>query len=163
MTPTMPFEFGDGVLVPFPFTSQAASKKRPAVVVSNRVYNTAKPDVVVMAITSQFRPSPALGEVWLGEWPAAGLIKPSAVKPVFATLERAIVIRQLGALSAGDRAALRKAIADTLGQPGDQSSCEASPDLPHSALRAWPASARPAAGGQGRRSRGVSERPTGRP
>jgi mRNA interferase MazF len=115
MTPTMPFEFGDVVLVPFPFTSQGASKKRPAVVVSNRVYNTAKPDVVVMAITSQFRPSPALGEVWLGEWPAAGLIKPSAVKPVFATLERAIVIRQLGALSAGDRAALRKAIADTLG------------------------------------------------
>ena len=45
-TPTMPFEFGDVVLVPFPFTSQAASKKRPAVVVSNRAYNAARPDVV---------------------------------------------------------------------------------------------------------------------
>jgi hypothetical protein len=34
---TMPFEFGDGVLVPFPFTSQRASqKKRPAVIASNR-------------------------------------------------------------------------------------------------------------------------------
>ena len=50
----MPSEFGDVVLVPFPFTSQAASKKRPAVVVSNKAYNTARPDVVVMAITSQF-------------------------------------------------------------------------------------------------------------
>lgn len=49
----MPFEFGDVVLVPFPFTSQAASKKRPAVIVSNRDYNAAKPDVVVMAATSQ--------------------------------------------------------------------------------------------------------------
>ena len=28
----MPFEFGDVVLVPFPFTSQVASKKRPAVI-----------------------------------------------------------------------------------------------------------------------------------
>jgi hypothetical protein len=42
---------------------QAASKKRPAAVVSNRSYNTTRPDVVVMAITSQFRPGPALGEV----------------------------------------------------------------------------------------------------
>jgi mRNA-degrading endonuclease toxin of MazEF toxin-antitoxin module len=33
-TPTMPFELGDVVLVPFPLTSQTASKKRPAVVVS---------------------------------------------------------------------------------------------------------------------------------
>jgi mRNA interferase MazF len=85
----MPFEFGDVVLVPFPFTSQAASKKRPAAVVSNRAYNIARPDVVVMAITSQRRPSPAPGEIWVGEWQAAGLLKPSAVKPVFATLTRA--------------------------------------------------------------------------
>lgn len=111
----MPFEFGDVVLVPFPFTSQAASKKRPAAIVSNRTYNTTRPDVVVMAITSQFRPSPALGEVWLGQWQAAGLLKPSAVKPVFATLEQALVLRQLGTLSADDQATLRKAIAETLG------------------------------------------------
>ena len=35
----MLFEFGDVVLVPFPFTNQAASKKRPAVIVSNEAYN----------------------------------------------------------------------------------------------------------------------------
>jgi mRNA interferase MazF len=35
----MPFDFGDVVLVPFPFTSHQASKKRPAVVVSSRAYN----------------------------------------------------------------------------------------------------------------------------
>ncbi len=39
----MPFEFGDVVLVPFPFTSQAASKQRPAVIVSNLAYNRVKP------------------------------------------------------------------------------------------------------------------------
>jgi mRNA interferase MazF len=86
----MPFEFGEVVLVPFPFTSQAASKRRPAVVVSSRHYNTARPDIVVMAITSQLRPSPAFGEVWVEAWQAAGLLKPSAVKPVLATLEQGL-------------------------------------------------------------------------
>lgn len=111
----MPFEFGDIVLVPFPFTNQAAAKKRPAVVVSNRAYNAARPDLVVMAVTSQLRPAPGPGEVWVGQWQAAGLLKPSAVKPVFATLEQALVIRRLGTLAATDQASLRKAIAETLG------------------------------------------------
>jgi hypothetical protein len=39
----MPFDFGDVVPAPFPFTSLGASKKRPAVVVSGRAYNTARP------------------------------------------------------------------------------------------------------------------------
>ncbi|MGH6972720.1 MAG: type II toxin-antitoxin system PemK/MazF family toxin, partial [Caulobacteraceae bacterium] len=77
-----PFEFGDVVLVPFPFTSQAASKQRPAAVVSSGAYNLERPDIMLMAITSQLRPTPALGEVWLRHWQGAGLLKPSAVKPV---------------------------------------------------------------------------------
>jgi mRNA interferase MazF len=111
----MPFEFGDVVLVPFPFTSQAASKQRPAVIVSSLAYNRAKPDIVLMAVTSQFRPSPALGEVWLRDWQAAGLLKPSAIKPVFATLEQTLIIRQLGTLAAADQAALKNAISQILG------------------------------------------------
>jgi len=111
----MPFEFGDVVLVPFPFTSHTASKKRPAVVVSNRAYNTARPDIVVMAVTSQLRPSPTPGEVQVSQWQDAGLLNPSVIKPVFATLERALVIRRLGTLSAGDRTALKKAIGEIIG------------------------------------------------
>jgi mRNA interferase MazF len=111
----MPFEFGDIILVPFPFTSQTASKKRPAVVVSNRAYSVARPDVIVMAVTSQLRPSPGLGEIWVGQWQVAGLLKPSAIKPVFATLEQRLVLRQLGTLDADDQAAVRKAIAEIIG------------------------------------------------
>lgn len=111
----MPFEFGDVVLIPFPFTSQTASKKRPAVVVSNRAYSATRPDLIVMAITSQLRPSRGLGETWVSAWRAAGLLKPSVVKPVFATLEQGLVIRPLGKLDADDQAALRKAIAEVVG------------------------------------------------
>lgn len=110
----MPFDFGDVVLVPFPFTSQRASKKRPAVVVSNRAYSTARPDLIVMAVTSQLRPIPGVGETWISHWQAAGLLKPSVVKPVFATLEQRLVLRRLGALDDGDRGALRNAISEII-------------------------------------------------
>jgi mRNA interferase MazF len=56
----MAYEFGNVVLVPFPFTDQTAFKKRPAVIVSNRAYNSTGPDVVLMPITSQVRAVPAL-------------------------------------------------------------------------------------------------------
>jgi mRNA interferase MazF len=111
----MPFEFGDVALVPLPFTSQTASKKRPAIVVSSRAYNAAKPDVVLMAVTSQLRPIPGSGEIWVQDWKAEGSLKPSAVKPVFATLEQSLGSRKLGTLIPADREALRHAIARTLG------------------------------------------------
>jgi mRNA interferase MazF len=111
----MSCETGWVVLVPFPFTSQAASKRRPAVVISSSAYNRGKPDVVLMPITSQLRPWPSLGEVWLTQWQAAGLPKPSAVKPVFATLEQHLIIRQLGQLAPADRNSLRQAIAQVIG------------------------------------------------
>jgi mRNA interferase MazF len=111
----MPFDFGDVVLVPFPFTNQAASKRRPAIVISSKLYNQARPDVIVMAITSQLRPTEALGEVWIVEWEAAQLLKPSAIKPVIATLEQSLVLRRLGALQPGDRSALKGAISEIIG------------------------------------------------
>ena len=109
------FGFGDIVLVPFPFTNQSATKQRPAVVVSNTAYNNSKPDIVLMAVTSQFRPSPTLGEVWLTDWQGAGLLKPSAIKPVFATIEGSLIIRRLGKLSTADQVSLKTAITRIIG------------------------------------------------
>jgi mRNA interferase MazF len=114
----MSFEFGDVVLVPFPFTNQIESKKRPAVVVSSRSYNSVKPDLIVMAVTSQLRPSPEFGEAWISRWQEAGLLKPSAVKPVFATLEQNLVIRQLGRLVETDQLLLTIEIRKILGEVG---------------------------------------------
>ena len=111
----MPYEFGDVVLVRFPFTNQATFKKRPASIVSSRAYNVAKPDVIIMAITSQVHSSSSLGEVQVVQWQAANLLKPSAIKPVFATLEQNLILKTLGALGPSDRAALREAIAAVLG------------------------------------------------
>jgi mRNA interferase MazF len=108
------YRFGDVVLVRFPFTNQAAFKQRPAVV-SSREYNQARPDVVMMAITSQIRAAAGLGEVWVAEWQMANLLKPSAIKPVFATIEQALIVRRLGALQQQDVSALRTAIGTIIG------------------------------------------------
>jgi mRNA interferase MazF len=111
----MLYEFGDVVLVRFPFTNQVAFKQRPAVVISNRAYNTAKPDIIIAAITSQLRAAESLGEVWIAEWQNSNLLKPSAIKPVFATVEQSLIQRSLGTLQAADQSALRKALATILG------------------------------------------------
>jgi len=47
----MSYDFGDIVLVPFPFTNQSQAKKRPAVVVSSTRYHEARPDIIIMALT----------------------------------------------------------------------------------------------------------------
>jgi mRNA-degrading endonuclease toxin of MazEF toxin-antitoxin module len=109
------YEFGDIVLAPFPFTDQSSSKKRPAVVISSAAYNQDRSDLIIMAITSQLRPSGAFGEVIISAWQAAGLLKPSAIKPVLTSIERGLILRKLGRLEAPDRQQLQEALQKILG------------------------------------------------
>jgi mRNA interferase MazF len=88
MVATSRFSFGDVVLVPFPFTDQSGTKKRPAVVVSSHGYNTSRRDIVIMAITSQVRLPLGFGKALVADWQGAGLIKESVLKPVFSPLSK---------------------------------------------------------------------------
>ncbi len=65
-----------------------AALHRPAVIVSSAAYHRARRDLILM---------------------------PSAVKPVFATRDQALVIKPLGTLSSRDQAALRATIAQLIG------------------------------------------------
>lgn len=112
--PTMTgYEFGDVVLVPFPFTDLTAAKRRPAVVVSSPAYNRRRQDLVILGITSQVTERRGLGEAGIREWKEAGLLKPSVLKPVVTTIDKNLVLRQLGRLTAPDRQRLR-AVLDTI-------------------------------------------------
>lgn len=115
MPPTTGYSFGDIVLVPFPFTDQSTAKRRPAVVVSSTAYHRERPDLIIMAVTSQPRPAGWVGELQVKDWKDAGLIKPSVVKPVITTIEASLILRRLGRLKAGDQAELRKSIAAIVG------------------------------------------------
>ncbi len=82
---------------------------------SSRSLSPARPHQSSGRPSSLARPSPALGDIWLQDWQAAGLLKTSAVKPVFATREQTLVIRQLGTLSRFDQTAVKNAVSLILG------------------------------------------------
>ncbi len=94
---------GDIVLCTFPFTSGAPAKTRPALV----LFDLPR-DVVICRVTSVVRGGPA--DVTVTDWRAAGLLVPSvAGLDRLLTVERVVVIRQLGVLAAVDLTAVRAA------------------------------------------------------
>lgn len=109
------YSFGDVLLVPFPFTDQSGSKKRPAVVVSSARYQRERPDLILMPITSQNPGSTRFGDVPVDDTHAAGLLMPGVIKPVIFTIEAKLAIKLLGRLIDDDQRALRHTIAQLIG------------------------------------------------
>ena len=101
------YNFGDVLLVPFPFTNQTATKKRPTIVISSDSYNQSKLDILLIAVTSQVKTPLQFGEALITEWSKAGLLKPSVIKPIITTLEKKLVIKKLGKLETTDIRALQ--------------------------------------------------------
>jgi mRNA interferase MazF len=102
------FDAGDIVLVRYPFTDLTTSKKRPAVILSPRIYADRFGDVVAMPLTSRREPEPPLA---LSQWRAAGLLKPTWAKPIIGTLSTRLIEKQIGKLSAADVPCIRAALA----------------------------------------------------
>ena len=68
-----------------------------------------------MAVTSRISSPRGYGEIGIEDWRAAGLLKPSAIKPVIFTVEQRLVVRVLGRLTERDRVALRKGFRSVIG------------------------------------------------
>jgi mRNA interferase MazF len=92
------YEFGDIVLVPFPFTDQSTSKKRPAVIVSGEIYHSTTRDLIILAITTQSGRRREIDRV-VADWEEAGLLKPSLFKPTITTIDSKLVLRKLSGTS----------------------------------------------------------------
>jgi mRNA interferase MazF len=98
---------GDVVVVPFPFTDRATSKRRPALVVSSTAFNRGTAHLVLAMITST-RHSAWPGDVTLRDIGVTGLPSASIVRWKLFTLDVTLVRRTAGALSARDRSSCRK-------------------------------------------------------
>jgi mRNA interferase MazF len=64
---------------------QTTTKKHPAAVVSFEKFNSGRPDIIIMAITSRMHQMDKLGENLIADCQGAGLFKPSVFKPILTT------------------------------------------------------------------------------
>jgi mRNA interferase MazF len=108
------FSFADVLLVSFPFTDLTTIKKRPAIVISSETYNQVKPDLILIAVTSQLSQELQFGEMLILEWSRAGLLKASLVKQLIATLEKSLIIKKLEELETQDKQSLKSCLQQIL-------------------------------------------------
>ena len=93
----MTYNFGDILLIQFPFTEPSRSSKRPALV----LYDSGDKDVLLCRVTT--RPFSSLTDLRITDWKNAGLLKESYIRiSKMATLEKGMVNRKLGMLASDD-------------------------------------------------------------
>lgn len=113
----MTFERFDVVRVPFPFADRTASKRRPALVLSDAAaFNGPAGHSVMAMITSAANPPWPL-DCPLTDLRAAGLPAPSKVRFKLFSLDHRLVLGRLGTLSAADRRAVEAAVRRLFGIP----------------------------------------------
>ena len=118
MSSTTIFKRGRVVVVEVPFTDLSASKRRPALIVSDEAVHRRLPDVVVCPISSQPRyfDRPGPGDRPLREWRSAGLRHPSTARTSkVIAVEKKIVRRTLGKLSNEDLGKVEDTLRATFG------------------------------------------------
>jgi mRNA interferase MazF len=105
-----PHRRGDVLLVQFPFSGGTGSKARPAVVLSTDLYHEEWDELLVVSITS--RPPRTLRPTdhALQDWRPAGLSQPSWVRSHLATVDRRLVLRQVGQASPRDLVAIEQCL-----------------------------------------------------
>lgn len=106
----MTFDRWQIVRVPFPFTDRAASKNRPALVLSgSKAFNTPAGHVVLAMITSAHH-APWPLDCAIDDLASAGLPAPSVVRCKLFTLDARLIRNQLGQLAAADKKRVGRAL-----------------------------------------------------
>ena len=90
----------DIVVVPFPFIDKPASKKRPALVLSNIDFNATGYSILSMITTKQKPIWP--GDTQITDIAACGLRSPCLVRLKLFTLDNRLILRKIGRLGEND-------------------------------------------------------------
>lgn len=110
------FERGKIILVPFPFTDLSSSKLRPALIISDPQYS--EEDVSVVFISSKIskRPTDYALSPAHPHFQETGLKTASVIKcGKIATLDKKIILGEIGSLSSNDQKEIDQKIRMALG------------------------------------------------
>jgi len=95
------FKAFDIIAVPFPFTDRDAAKRRPALVISNELFNN-QHDQLVLAMITTTTNNVWLSDVPLNYWQEAGLKVACHFRLKLFTLDQNMVLKTIGHLSSQD-------------------------------------------------------------
>lgn len=93
----------DVVIVPFPFTDRQATKRRPALVLSDAAEFNRALGRSVMAMITTATQAPWPLDVSIGDLATTGLTTNSIIRMKLFTLDHSLVIRKSGVLSLTDQ------------------------------------------------------------
>ena len=102
----MTYNAFDVVAVPFPFTDRGATKRRPALVISNAQFNAQHSQLILAMITTA-SDNAWPSDVLLSGWQTAGLTVACHFRLKLFTLDQHLVVKTIGHLSAIDRQAVQ--------------------------------------------------------
>ena len=91
----------DVVVVPFPFTDQTKTKRRPALIISQKIFNQNGHSIAAMITTKSHSFWP--GDTPLQEPSLAGLHVPCMVRFKLFTLDNRLILKKIGHLSTHDK------------------------------------------------------------
>ncbi len=111
----MIYKIFDVVVVPFPFTDQETQKRRPALVLSDfDRFNDITDNCALAMITSAKNAQWPFDTV-IGSLKKAGLPAPSKVRMKLFTLDRRLILKKIGDLSAKDQQAVKENLKNLMG------------------------------------------------
>jgi mRNA interferase MazF len=107
---TMIYEPFDVVVVPFPFTDSAQTKRRPALVLSQCADFGNKIDHSVLAMITSRKNAPWPLDCEITNKKKSGLTAPSVVRMKLFTLDNRFIIRKIGQLSDSDQKKVKQSL-----------------------------------------------------
>ena len=101
------------VVVPFPFTDRRATKRRPALILSESASFDIDKSILAMITTSSHQPW--LLDVTIKDLETAGLNAPSIVRMKLFTLDNSLILKTIGKLSERDAEEVNFNLSQALG------------------------------------------------
>lgn len=111
----MIYEPFDVIVVPFPFTDSSRTKRRPALVLSNKNDFGAKVEHSVLAMITSQKNDPWPLDVIIKNKKRSGLTAPSVVRMKIFTLDNRFILRKIGHLSKSDQNSVVKSLTNLFG------------------------------------------------